>query len=45
MTLIDPSIILHDYSNMDEKFTTGLEEIRKGSVVASINLNKNLDAK
>lgn len=29
----------------DEKITTGLEEIRKGSIVGSIDLNKNLDAK
>lgn len=30
----------------DEKFTTsGLEEIRQGSVVAAIDLNKNIDAK
>uniref|UniRef100_A0A2D3VAC4 Probable polyol transporter 5 n=1 Tax=Ramularia collo-cygni TaxID=112498 RepID=A0A2D3VAC4_9PEZI len=29
----------------DEKIDAGLEEIRKGSIVASIDLNKNLDAK
>lgn len=31
--------------NMDVKGDIGLEEVRKGSVIAAIDLNKNLDAK